>query len=190
MLLKDIETVTVLGPSTEPVFSVNSSYLRENTAYNYTVKAINNVNVSGVIGTQEFSKFTSTLAISLLIELCWPGSATTDIQSSAAFLTPDSVLLRCNFIAGSQSRGCHVKLVYLNSIEEYNIQRSNSVAQENFVIDANETVQDIFVFDWEKNGNIGSIPISVSIHPGTTCETDDHEVTATSTQETGMYNVM
>lgn len=163
VLLEDLEGVTVLGPSTEPVFSINSSYLRENTAYNYTAKAINNVNVSSVIGTQEFT--------------------TADIQSSVAFLTSDSVLVQCCFIPGSQSRGCHVKLVYIDFMEDYNIRRVNHVAQENFVIGANETVQDILVFDWEKNGSIGSIAISVSIHPGTTSETDDHEVT-TSTQET------
>ena len=50
-----------------------------------------------------------------------------------------------------------------NSVKEYNIKRENNSAQREFVISRDEVLKDIFVFDWEINGSIGTIPIQVNI---------------------------
>lgn len=46
----------VLGPSVDPQFTLNSSYIRENLQYSYTVEAINSINISSGIKARNFSE--------------------------------------------------------------------------------------------------------------------------------------
>ena len=90
---------------------------------------------------------------------------TTDVQMSSAILTSDSVKIRCYFIVGSQSKGCHVKLeTRKGTITSFNLTRvaENNFVEGNFTVDA-ETLVNIIVFDWERDGSIGSIPISAEV---------------------------
>lgn len=88
------------------------------------------------------------------------------MQASVAFLTSNSVTVQCTFIPGSQSKGCHAKLVGIDhSMKGHNIERIgglNSV-QEEFVISGNEVLEDILVFDWERDGSIGNLSVPVDI---------------------------
>lgn len=60
--------IIFLGRSTEPKFTINSSSIRENSMYSYTVRAINSVNVSSDSEEQIFCKFIFCMStLSLLI---------------------------------------------------------------------------------------------------------------------------
>lgn len=92
---------------------------------------------------------------------------TTDVQMSLATVGSDSVLIRCNFLTGSQSRGCHVKLEFYSNITiSFNIARVNgSDYAEDYYYDTciNRYFVNILVVDWERNGSIGSLPVPVDI---------------------------
>lgn len=87
------------------------------------------------------------------------------MQTSRATVRSDLVVISCNFLSGSQSRGCHVKLQFRNnSILALNIERadgSDSVEKE-IIIGGNE-ILDVFVFDWERDGTIGNLSVRVDI---------------------------
>lgn len=46
----------ILGPSTELVFFINSSYIKENARYSYVVEAVNTINIRSAIDPREFCK--------------------------------------------------------------------------------------------------------------------------------------
>lgn len=74
-------------------------------------------------------------------------------------------MVSCKFIAGSRSRGCHVKLIEHNLVlESYNISRDvglEYVTKEFAMNDLKEL--NIVVFDWEADGSIGSLAHNVDI---------------------------
>lgn len=94
---------------------------------------------------------------------------TTDVQDSTAVVTPNSVMIRCHFLLGSQSKGCHVRLIFgTSTLIVRNIKRrtgSHSV-EEKIIIAGGIQRQlelDFTVFDWEKDGSIGNLPTRVNI---------------------------
>lgn len=50
------EPASLLGPSTEPMFSVGSSSIKENARYSYRIEAVNNINISSQTAEQIFCK--------------------------------------------------------------------------------------------------------------------------------------
>lgn len=90
---------------------------------------------------------------------------TTDVQQSVAFLAPNSVTVQCTFIPGSQSKGCHAKIIGTNrSMQAYNIARVGGLhfIQEEFMI-GEDDAEEILVFDWERDGSIGNLSVPVRI---------------------------
>lgn len=91
---------------------------------------------------------------------------TTDVQRSVVVLTPISVMVQCTFIPGSQSKGCHVKLIGRDhSIRTHNIKRVDGLlsVQEFLIGEGDETPETIQVFDWESDGSIGNLSVPVQI---------------------------
>lgn len=95
---------------------------------------------------------------------CFSVIVTTDVEQSVAFLTPNSVTIQCTFIPGSQSKGCHAKIIGSDrSMEAHNIKRVDGrlFVQEEFPI--TKPPEAILVFDWESDGSIGNLSIPVHI---------------------------
>ena len=91
-----------------------------------------------------------------------------------ARVTANSVVVTCKFITGSRSRGCHVKLFENNFIlESYNIPRDAGVVfvEKEFTVNYPKELN-IEVFDWEADGNLGSLALSVGVQvvPALTAE--------------------
>lgn len=92
-------------------------------------------------------------------------SVTTDVQSSTASVTSNSVTIQCNFISQTMSKGCHAKLSGTSpSITMLNIQRSNGSNSARRKIDVPEGIGRraalmFTVFDWESDGSIGNVSI-------------------------------
>ena len=86
-----------------------------------------------------------------------------------ALVTPNAVTVTCIFITGSQTRGCHVKLNNKNL--SMNIERTigrNSVRKEFPIIEV--LPEEILVFDWERDGSIGSVSVPVEVMISSTVE--------------------
>ena len=82
-----------------------------------------------------------------------------------ARVTANSVMVTCKFITGSRSRGCHVKLIENNFIlASYNIPRDAGVdfVAKEFTVNYPKELN-IEVFDWEADGNLGSLALSVGV---------------------------
>ena len=95
----------------------------------------------------------------------FPPSDTTDVQMPTARVTANSVVVTCKFISGSRSRGCHVKLIANNFIlGSYNISRDAGVdfVAKEFTVNYPKDLN-IEVFDWEADGNLGSLALSVGV---------------------------
>lgn len=90
---------------------------------------------------------------------------TTDVQAPSATVSSHSVTVQCNFIPGSQCRGCYAILILNDSTRSYYIERtSGSSSTEEEIV----TIEDlmnliILVFDWEEDGSIGNVSINVNI---------------------------
>jgi hypothetical protein len=89
---------------------------------------------------------------------------TTDVQPSAAFVALDTVTIECLFIPGTLSKGCHVRLLGSDhSMKAHNIVRIGGLDSVRKVLPATVAPADILVFDWERDGSIGNIPVPVDI---------------------------
>jgi len=80
------------------------------------------------------------------------------------FTINQSAIVRCNFAEGSQALGCNVLLSFFSGDQSFNISRLNEsfVEQEVailFPVHCNQP--EISVYDWEADGTIGTLPISV-----------------------------
>lgn len=84
-----------------------------------------------------------------------------------ALLTPNTVTVECNFIPGSQSRGCHVKMYNFSM----NITRNpeHNSGQMKFQVDE-VLLAEILVFDWEEDGSIGNVSVPVEVMNSNTVE--------------------
>ena len=85
-----------------------------------------------------------------------------------AIVTSTSVQIRCNFIPGSLSKGCYLKLVIDGVPQIHGIERLNGANfAEGFVeiVDGIDGEVDIaiMVFDWEQDSSMGSLPINVDV---------------------------
>ena len=72
--------------------------------------------------------------------------------------------MRCYFAEGSQAQGCYVLLSFFSGNHSFNISRLNEsfVEQEVailFPVHCNQP--EISVYDWEADGTIGTLPISL-----------------------------
>ena len=90
------------------------------------------------------------------------------MQTPSAAVSYHSVTVQCNFISGSQCRGCYVILILNNSTYSYFIERaSGSSSAEEEIVSIEDFVNPlsliILVFDWEEDGSIGNISINVDI---------------------------
>lgn len=96
-------------------------------------------------------------------------SVTTDVQTPAVVVNSKSVIIRCDFIPGSLSRGCHVKIDGLGpSTLTRNLERSdgiNSLQQEIEIPEGigRDVDLSIAVFDWRSDGTVGNLSISLDI---------------------------
>lgn len=93
-------------------------------------------------------------------------SATMDVQTSTALISSDSVAVECFFLTGSQSKGCHVEIYFTdNSTISRNISRFSdySFVGNDIRFSNNKIFEDIFVYDWEKDGSIGTLSVQVDI---------------------------
>lgn len=87
---------------------------------------------------------------------------TTDVQAAMVTVECTSVILRCIFLSGSQSRGCCFKFTTNGSMMTQNIERvdnSNSAQME--VIISTSEIDDFLVFDWESDGTISNVSVPV-----------------------------
>lgn len=83
-----------------------------------------------------------------------------------AVVTCNSVIAKCTFIVGSQSRGCSLQLNVDGSNITHNIERVNSsnyVQEEIVLSNIGIAVKEVFAFDWESDKSIGNVRIPVDI---------------------------
>lgn len=114
---------------------------------------------------------------------------TTDVQNAQVKYDKQTVVVTCYFAEGSQALGCHVQLNFCNDRETLNISRSfgSLVAQ----LEINKTQLppqcyqlQLSVYDWEADGTVGTLPISVR----EMMFADNTSGTATGTSTPGRLN--
>lgn len=99
---------------------------------------------------------------------------TTDVQASTVTIKPDSTVVQCSFIPGSQSKGCRVQFTETDDlsygIETYDIERvsgTDSAEGEFTIILEDILVHNISVFDIEGDGSVGNVSVDVDIKEST-----------------------
>lgn len=86
---------------------------------------------------------------------------TTDVQSARATIMPGSVLLRCNFLLGSQCRGCYVNLIFGSNMTSLGIERviGQGFVEHHYNFSSKQDLGEILVFDWEVDGSVGDLAV-------------------------------
>lgn len=163
----DFNNTLVLGPTVDPQFTLNSSYIRENSQYSYTVEAVNSINVSNGIKARNLT--------------------TTDVELAMVRVMCTSVIVNCTFILGSQSKGCSVEL---SPVETLNITRTkdSNTVQEEMVVPDITVVEEILVYDWEEDGSIGVLPVPT--HVDSSCSSTTPTTAASENLTSGNGNFL
>lgn len=66
VLLQEVNSnSSILGPSKEPRFILNSANIKENSKYSFIIRALNSINISSDIAEQDFCKFLTSLIVNV-----------------------------------------------------------------------------------------------------------------------------
>lgn len=90
----------------------------------------------------------------------------TDVLMPTVIVTATSVCIRCNFIPGSLSKGCYLKLVVNDVPQIHGIERRNGTSVAEGVVELPDGIDSgvdiaIMVFDWEQDGSMGKLSVDV-----------------------------
>ena len=103
-----------------------------------------------------------TAALSLLFSVSISAD-TTDVQlAEVQFDNNQTVAVTCHFAEGSQALGCHAELSFSSDSQAENISRVNRSFIACWLIKTHFPSQSqLYVYDWEADGTIGTLPIPV-----------------------------
>ena len=113
---------------------------------------------------------------------------TTDVQTAEAIFFENilnRLFLRCSFAEGSQAKGCVVILTLTgtNATERFNVTRSGDSGSLCTMADNQlEAYKSVEVFDFEANGNVGSLGLNVS---STVLATEEEYIRLTGCRDPG-----
>ena len=164
---------------------ITADSLSENAVYFYKIYASNSV---GTISTNstDICEFLSICTSPLQINVppFFTDLDTTDVQAVevVAIENADEIRIQCNFIIGSDARGCKVVLVGELSNATVNLTKKNNIT----VVTISYTLphplscyHEVFAFDIEADGSTGTLPV-----PGVLVRELSTAVQCSSTDET------
>ena len=86
---------------------------------------------------------------------------TTDIQNAEVTVHGKSVVVECQYLDGSEARGCYIELTFPNGTH-YQLVNASRNATANISLALPAHCYNIQVYYWEADGTIGNVSIPVS----------------------------
>jgi len=77
------------------------------------------------------------------------------------FNVNQTAIVTCYFAEGSQALGCYVLLSFFSGNQSFNISRPNRKKEVAILFPVHCNLSEISVYDWEANGTIGALLISM-----------------------------
>ncbi len=96
-----------------------------------------------------------------------PLKDTTDVQNSVFLVDYQSQLLEidCVFLVGTKAQGCHVVLNGSFGERVVQVPRDGATLRGVLQVNIDKPLEELnyFVFDWEEDGSIGTVPVPVDV---------------------------